>query len=377
MHLQSDTTPGTLDRATLTPLAQCALDDDTAQIDSWTCDPVHTGHGGAHLYRVSGTARSIPWSIFLKIARPVENWGDTESWSREVRAYQSGFLDDLPGNIAAPRCFAVVEHSKDEFWIWLQDVQDCLGGKWPPQRYGLAARHLGQFNGAYLAGRPLPDYDWLSRGWLRNFVTPYGALIEHLQQPPLPPLLSRACPSGLIPALIRFWSERERFLHALEQLPRTVCHLDAFHGNLFARDDPQGTAKTVLIDWAFAGIGAIGEELAPLIAMSRVENMFSANPAPDVAEVVFQGYYEGLNDAGWHGDPRLVQLGFTIAASLRYGLMWPNIALDWTRFDEQERAQMEQSFSMSLDKLAEFVASTIPRTLQMIEQARTLIDTIL
>jgi hypothetical protein len=326
---------------------------------------------------VSGAARGVPWSLFLKIAKPVENWGDTASWIREVRAYQSGFLDDLPGNLAAPRCFAIAERDTDEFWIWLQDLQDSIGDKWPPQRYGLAARHLGQFNGTYLAGRPLPAYDWFSKEWLRNFMTPYGALIERLQQPPLPPLLRRACPPDLIPGLIRFWRERERFLHALEQLPQTVCHLDAFRRNLFACDDPHGAAKTVLIDWAFTGIGAIGEELAPLIVMYRAEQSRSAEQGLDIAELAFQGYQEGLDDVGWRGDPRFVQLGFLIAASLRYGLMWPNIALQWGQLDEKQRTQMEQTYKISLTEMADIVASTIPRTLQMVEQTRKLIDAVL
>jgi hypothetical protein len=29
---------------------------------------------------------------------------------------------------------------------------------WPLERYGLAARHLGQFNGRYLTGTPLPQH---------------------------------------------------------------------------------------------------------------------------------------------------------------------------------------------------------------------------
>ena len=385
MNPRDDTVPDAtdeemrdVDRSTLAPLVQRALNSSTAQIDHWACQPVHRGYGGAHLYRVSGTARdrahSRPWSLFLKIVRPVENFGDTESWIREVRAYQSGFLEDLPGGLAAPRCFAVVERSPDEFWIWLEDVKDCIGDEWPAQRYGLAARHLGQFNGAYLAGCPMPTYSWLSRNWLRRFIAPYAALMDRLQQPSLPPLLRRACPPGVTPALLQFWSERERFLHALEQVPQTICHLDAFRGNLFACDDPHGTAKTIAIDWSFVGSGAIGEELAPLIVMFRVAQDLQAEKAPDISELVFQGYREGLGDAGWHGDPRLVQLGFVIAASLRYGLMWPNVALHWSQLDEQQRAQAERSFGVTLEGGADLIAATIPRTLQLVERARSLID---
>jgi hypothetical protein len=165
-----------------------------------------------------------------------------------------------------------------------------------------------------------------------------------------------------------------RFLHALEQLPQTICHLDAFRGNLFACDDPHGTAQTIAIDWSFVGSGAIGEELAPLIVMFQVTQDLGSEQTPDIDEWVFQGYQEGLRDAGWHGDPRLVQLGFLIAASLRYGLMWPNVALNWSQLDEQQRAQAERSFGMTLEQGADLVAATIPHTLQLVEQARSLID---
>jgi hypothetical protein len=376
MNSPHDGVPSSIDRSALTPLVRRTLNSDTAEIDSWTCEPVRRGYGGAHLFHISGTAQSVPWSLFLKVVRATENWGDTASWIREVRAYQSGFLDELPGNLAAPRCFAVKEREEDEFWIWLEEVQDCIGDRWPPQRYGLAARHMGQFNGAYLAGRPLPTHDWLSRKWLRGFIAPYAALIERLQQPPLPPLLRRACPSDCTSALIQFWSERERFLQALERLPQTVCHLDAWGDNLFARDEPNGVAKTVLIDWAFTGIGAIGEELAPLIVMFRVTQNLGSEQSQDISEPVFQGYQEGLIDAGWHGDPRLVQLGFLITASLRYGLMWPNVALGWSQFDEQQRANVERSLNMTLEETADIIAGTIPGTLRVVDRARRLIDAI-
>ena len=33
---------------------------------------------------------------------------------------------------------------------------------------------------------------------------------------------------------------------------------------------------------------------------------------------MFAGYLEGLDDAGWRGDPRQVRLGYTAAGCLRY-----------------------------------------------------------
>ena len=70
-------------------------------------------------------------------------------------------LTDLPGGIAAPRCFAVEERADDSCWLWLEVVRDAVGPRWSLADYAQAADRLGRFNGAYLAGYPLPDAGWL------------------------------------------------------------------------------------------------------------------------------------------------------------------------------------------------------------------------
>jgi hypothetical protein len=70
-------------------------------------------------------------------------------------------LDDLPPGLVAVRCFGVVEYPDQEFWLWLEDVEDRTRSR---ADYGLAAYRLGQFNGAYLCGRPIAQAAWLSTG---------------------------------------------------------------------------------------------------------------------------------------------------------------------------------------------------------------------
>jgi hypothetical protein len=131
------------------------------------------GAGVTGVYPLTGNARDQfdirPWSVVLKLctsqlggAEPT----DWDYWQRELLAYQSGLLDHLPGGLAAPRCYGT-EQSPGMFRLWLEDVTDVLGPRWPLARYGLAARHLSQFNGAYLAGRPLSLAVWLEVGWQR------------------------------------------------------------------------------------------------------------------------------------------------------------------------------------------------------------------
>ena len=72
------------------------------------------------------------------------------------------------------------------------------------------------------------------------------------------------------------------------------------------------------VDWAYAGHGAVGEELVPLVVGSLF--FFEAvGIAPrDLDAACFAGYVAGLREAGWAGDERLVRLGFTADAALRY-----------------------------------------------------------
>jgi hypothetical protein len=51
--------------------------------------------------------------------------------------------------------------------MWLEEVLEQIGQQWPLEQYGVVARHLGQFNGAYLVDGLLPNWPWLSLGWLR------------------------------------------------------------------------------------------------------------------------------------------------------------------------------------------------------------------
>ena len=178
-----------LEASQVTRLARRVLADAAADMVTWAHEPLSYTvlalvSGG--LFRVHGTARSggatVPWSLVLKITKsPAEaptsegaglpaGFGDDPSheqyWKREAEAYRAGLLSDLPGRLVAPRCYDVVEHADRGLWLWLEAIDDEYGGTWPLSRYGLAARHLGQFNGAYLTGRPLPAAPWLVRAYL-------------------------------------------------------------------------------------------------------------------------------------------------------------------------------------------------------------------
>jgi hypothetical protein len=369
-----------IDRATLTPLVQSALKNETAEVTGWECAQLHGGIGlGTAIYRFSGEGhdqgQKVPWSLILKTLCPAEDNADVSAWNyykREADAYQSRWLDDLPGGLAAPRSFGVVEHPDGTCWIWLEDVGDEIGSHWPLEHYGLVAYHAGQLNGAYLVERSLPSWPWLSSDWLRGYIALSAPAIPLIRNSLGHPLVRRAWPGDASARLFRLWEERDLFLDALDRLPQTLCHLDLFRRNLFARKTADGDDQTVVIDWAFAGRGAIGEELVPLILASVAFNEIDLTQAQALEDVVFEGYLEGLHDAGWRGDPRQVRLGYT-AATLRFRFAELNRAMDMA-FDESQHPFMEQVFGRSMEEIEDHWAQVGSLVDSLTDEARELMD---
>lgn len=77
-------------------------------------------------------------------------------WRREILAYSSGLLNNLPQNIFTPKCFAIDEKDNGSVWLWIEDIeQDQRQWEWVD--YGFVTEKLGEFQAAYLLGKPFPD----------------------------------------------------------------------------------------------------------------------------------------------------------------------------------------------------------------------------
>src|SRR5438309_11938765 len=94
---------------------------------------------------------------------------------------------------------------------------------WSPARHELPALHLGRFNGAYLAGKELPSCPWLSRNSARGLIDSVRWVLASIED---------RVQGARDHTVIRFLRDAEPVLDALEQLPQTVCHLDAGYYNL-------------------------------------------------------------------------------------------------------------------------------------------------
>ena len=87
----------------------------------------------------------------------------------------------MPYGLTAPRCYQVSQEG-EEYWLWLEEVQDDFGKPWSITQHYEVARNLGCFNGAYLMGKPLPDQPWLSRHWLRKYVEDAAPVVQILPE---------------------------------------------------------------------------------------------------------------------------------------------------------------------------------------------------
>ena len=82
---------------------------------------------------------------------------------------------------------------------------------------------------------------------------------------------------------------------------------------------------------------------------------------------MFNGYLNGLRDAGWHGDARLVRLGYTAACALRWGV----VGLWWFRSlgDSDKEAELETHWHHPLPELTAQWAGTETYLLNLAEEA--------
>lgn len=346
----------------LPPLVRKATKRPSLEIGEYSLETLSggTGEGSQGIYRLSGTGsdqgQPVDWTLILKILIPpkdlssdaVHSPSGFAYWKREAEALASGLLDDLPPGLSAPRCYEVSAQPDGSVWLWMEELQKDQAS-WTLERYGQAARLLGQWQGAYLAGKPLPEVAWLTpRTWNRDFVEENSQTVALLRRSLDKPWVRYAYPPDVLEEFLWAWQEREAFYHILEGLPQVFCHRDVFGRNLMDRPGPdrfrkendptrslsvQGTSsgdepgenlsglqETVLIDWSYAGVGAVGEELVPLVQATYLWREVGRETYRELEESVLSGYLEGLRAAGWVGDSKLVRLGYSAATALRYSI---------------------------------------------------------
>ena len=375
MDTSDNDTLKTIDTTILIPLVRRALNRDAAEMMDWQSHPLYGAGLNSKIVRFSGNARDrdaiLPWSLILKIVRPNDDEDDPVSlryWKREALTYQSGLLDNLPGKIRAPRCYEVIEQPGQEVWLWLEEVIDDLKGKWSLDQFGNVARHVGEFNGIFFENPSAFSHPWMLKNQLRAWLGDDAPILppEVLAQP----WVARFFPNEIYEWMQRVWSEHNTCLDFIERQPQTLSHLDVFRRNAFARLNPQGDLQTVLIDWAFVGSAAPGEEIASLVAGSVNFLEFDSAQVHALDQIVFEGYLEGLRFAGWQGDPRLVRFAYAVGSVLKFSVGVYGVA--FMVADENQQPILEQMFGHPVEELVDVWASTLRFLTKLADEAREL-----
>jgi hypothetical protein len=346
----------------LAGLLQRALGNQPVHIREWGAQRLKGGlEFGSAIYRLQGSAAVDGtvqnWSMILKAIQPDAQFDDPQGyryWKRETQAYRSGLLHDLPGQVTAPLCYGILDNPDGSVWIWLEDIKDGQEHPWSIDRYARVARHLGQFNGAYLVGRPLPSDTWIARDWLRKYLRHAAPMVEFILQNPAHPIVQSMLPGITLPLTLAFWDEHAHMLRVLDELPQTFCHQDAFGRNLFYRRE-----QVVALDWGYSGIAPVGAELAPLIGVAFGLAQFPSSQAKELDQACFEGYLEGLRQAGWEPNFWQVRVGYTLTTCLRYtlgatiGEMLPGL------LDEKTRPQWVEGVGGPPEKVGETDAGIV------------------
>ena len=367
--------PEGLDAATLTPIVERVLDTQELRITAWRCTRLHGGNAGS-VFRLGGDAetqsRSTPWSVVLKIPSREASPADPSGGTHEPVIYRSMFLRELPACLAAPRCFGVVEQPSGQHWLWLEDVPHASVA-WGWDCYADVARRLGQFNGTFLVGRPLPAWPWLgTTSQIHDYVARLWPSADQLRDTIAVWDRRSELPRDTADQLLRLHAERAVFLEQLDRLPVTLCHGDAFQRNLLV-DNPTGVpTRVVAVDWACAGMGVLGEDLHRLVNHSALFAYLAPAQLPALDRVVFPAYIQGLRAAGWRGNEQQVRFGYAASSALIEGMLVGDTGLQLCA-DEKNHQWLRDRCGWSDDDIPQRMIGILHYQLDLAAEARALL----
>lgn len=279
-----------------------------------------SGHRGSLILKVVG-----PGPPAASVAGPharIDDRTAIHDWRREPDILDGG----LPAAYAAasvrgPRLLRR-EDRPDTIALWLEDVAGRPAAEWTLDDFGTAMERLGRAQGrAARAGLGIRPPSWASRRFLRQHLARVDdrvdwQLLDDDRAWARAEAAGFAAP-GLRAAARRLRDARVDLLGLVESGPQTIAHLDVWPHNMFADDD-----ATVLIDWAFAGVGGLGEDLGNLVPDAVFDLIHPSRLLVGLDGAVVAGYLAGLRASGWDGDPGAVRRTMR-AASVKYAWIAP------------------------------------------------------
>jgi hypothetical protein len=249
------------------------------------------------------------------------------SWRREADAYRDDALRrSLAGTGLDMPAGRVVEHARGAT-LWLEDVAGTPGTSFALADHVAVAAGLGRWQ----AHGPLTA-PWASRRFLRDYSASKRAPLHLVDDDAAweQPLVRSTWPPALRQGWRRLLASRDHLLDVMEGLPRTRSHLDAWVSNEIRRP----TGEVVLLDWAFAGDGAVGEDVGNHVPDAVLDLFWPAEDIGELDAACFEAHLAGLREAGWRGEDRLVRLG-VVASCVKYTWLLPVMLQRATRSEQQ------------------------------------------
>ena len=213
---------------------------------------------------------------------------------RELLAFQTGLLDELPDTFHHPYLDVIRDEAHGQYWAFLEDVSDEMNNigivdALPDETIRLILSHLAAFHARFWE-----RHDLFEQPWLMSLNTPvdfwYKLVVEVIDDVPEPseptryvlgewPWVAggiRNLLSSLEPdtrALIeRLFRHPERLLDAIDGMPLTLCHYDFDNRNLGMRYGADGP-QTVVIDWEIIGWGLSSVDVGRFLTYQNPPNV--------------------------------------------------------------------------------------------------------
>jgi len=369
--LATEFVPASIDEITpefLTPAARRLLGDDSARVTSLrlgqsepfeypkfgnkSFDIIEFEYAGKH---GAGNSKMI---LRRRAPRDAVSTLIGDLQHRELLAFKTGLLDQLPLTFHHPYLDVVYAPERGQYWALLEDVSEDMQrvgivDALPDEKLRTILSHLAAFHAKFWKRR-----DVLSEPWLMSLRAPVDSwyklvveVIDDVKEPSEPtrfitsewPWVAdgiRNLLGSLEPdtreLIDRLFRNPERLIEAIADLPVTLCHYDFDNRNLGLREGPDGLQTTV-IDWEIVGVGLSSSDVGRFLQYQQPPN------TEDLLEFYLDELERHLGKkidrAGWYRGYEIVAVALWQIVGFLFGAM---VAAPEAPVPEDQREGMRQ-----------------------------------